>query len=102
MNYVKLALSSVAGIAFAASASAQTVGIGSTKAGAVSQITATISKAVSGSMLRAFRCANRLWVERNSISRNDEANLSSVSPIFLSTIWLAMARVCRREPNTKT
>ena len=47
MNYVKLALSSVAGIAFAASASAQTVGIGSTKAGAVSQITATISKAVS-------------------------------------------------------
>ena len=47
MNYVKLALSSVVGIAFAASASAQTVGIGSTKAGAVSQITATISKAVS-------------------------------------------------------
>ena len=32
---------------FAASASAQTVGIGATKAGAVAQITATISKAVS-------------------------------------------------------
>jgi TRAP transporter TAXI family solute receptor len=47
MNYVKLALGTVAGVAFAASASAQTIGIGSTKAGAVSQITATISKAVS-------------------------------------------------------
>jgi TRAP transporter TAXI family solute receptor len=47
MNYAKLALGTVAGIAFAATASAQTVGIGSTKAGAVSQITATISKAVS-------------------------------------------------------
>lgn len=47
MNYVKLALGTVAGVAFAATASAQTIGIGSTKAGAVSQITATISKAVS-------------------------------------------------------
>jgi len=47
MNYAKLALGTVAGVAFAATASAQTVGIGSTKAGAVSQITATISKAVS-------------------------------------------------------
>jgi len=47
MNYAKLALGIVAGVAFAATASAQTVGIGSTKAGAVSQITATISKAVS-------------------------------------------------------
>ena len=47
MNYAKLALGMVAGVAFAATASAQTVGIGSTKAGAVSQITATISKAVS-------------------------------------------------------
>ncbi|PPR09763.1 MAG: hypothetical protein CFH41_02146 [Alphaproteobacteria bacterium MarineAlpha11_Bin1] len=47
MNYVKLALGMFTGIAFAASASAQTVGIGSTKGGAVSQITATISKAVS-------------------------------------------------------
>ena len=47
MNYAKLALGTVAGVAFAATASAQTAGIGSTKAGAVSQITATISKAVS-------------------------------------------------------
>lgn len=47
MKYVNFALATVAGVAFAASASAQTYGIGSTKAGAVSQITATISKAVS-------------------------------------------------------
>jgi len=47
MKYVKPALYALAGFAFAASASAQTVGIGSTKAGAVAQITATISKAVS-------------------------------------------------------
>lgn len=47
MNYAKFALGAVASVAFAATASAQTVGIGSTKAGAVSQITATISKAVS-------------------------------------------------------
>ncbi|MGB0629157.1 MAG: TAXI family TRAP transporter solute-binding subunit [Alphaproteobacteria bacterium] len=47
MNYVKLALGTVAGVAFAATASAQTIGIGATKAGAVAQITATISKAVS-------------------------------------------------------
>ena len=47
MKYVKLALGTVAGVAFAASASAGTVGIGSTKAGAVAQITATISKVVS-------------------------------------------------------
>ncbi len=47
MDYLKLALGTAAGVALAASASAQTVGIGSTKAGAVAQITATISKAVS-------------------------------------------------------
>ena len=47
MNYLKLALGAAASVAFATSASAQTVGIGATKAGAVSQITATISKAVS-------------------------------------------------------
>ena len=47
MNYLKLILGSAAGIALATTASAQTVGIGSTKAGAVAQITATISKAVS-------------------------------------------------------
>lgn len=47
MNCVKLALGVAAGVAISASATAQTVGIGSTKAGAVSQITATISKAVS-------------------------------------------------------
>jgi TRAP transporter TAXI family solute receptor len=47
MNYLKLALGTAAGVALAASASAQTVGIGSTKAGAVAQITSTISKAVS-------------------------------------------------------
>lgn len=49
MNYVKLALGTLAGVAFAATASAQTVGIGATKAGAVAQITATISKVVSES-----------------------------------------------------
>jgi TRAP transporter TAXI family solute receptor len=47
MQFVKLALGAAAGVALATSASAETVGIGSTKAGAVSQITATISKAVS-------------------------------------------------------
>ncbi|MEQ9449717.1 MAG: TAXI family TRAP transporter solute-binding subunit [Rhodospirillaceae bacterium] len=49
MNYLKIALGSVAGLAFAATASAQTIGIGSTKGGAVAQITATISKVVSES-----------------------------------------------------
>jgi TRAP transporter TAXI family solute receptor len=47
MNYLKLLLGTAAGVALATTASAQTVGIGSTKAGAVAQITATISKAVS-------------------------------------------------------
>ena len=47
MKYLNLALGAAAGTALAFSASAQTVGIGATKAGAVSQITATISKAVS-------------------------------------------------------
>jgi TRAP transporter TAXI family solute receptor len=47
MNYLKLFLGTAAGVALATTASAQTVGIGSTKAGAVAQITATISKAVS-------------------------------------------------------
>tara|TARA_R110000868_G_scaffold1253_12_gene9783 strand:- start:26835 stop:27794 length:960 start_codon:yes stop_codon:yes gene_type:complete len=47
MNHFKLILGTVAGVALATTASAQTVGIGSTKAGAVAQITATISKAVS-------------------------------------------------------
>lgn len=47
MHYLKLALGTALGVAFAASASAQTVGIGSTKAGAVAQITATMSKVIS-------------------------------------------------------
>lgn len=47
MRVLKFAVGVAAGAAFAVSASAQTIGIGSTKAGAVSQITATISKAVS-------------------------------------------------------
>lgn len=47
MQYFKLALGTVAGVALAASASAQTVGIGSTKSGAVAQITATMSKVIS-------------------------------------------------------
>lgn len=47
MNYLKLVLGTAAGVALATTASAQTVGIGATKAGAVAQITATISKAVS-------------------------------------------------------
>jgi uncharacterized protein len=47
MNLVSLTLATAAAVGLAASASAQTLGIGSTKAGAVSQITATISKAVS-------------------------------------------------------
>ncbi|NKB22216.1 MAG: TAXI family TRAP transporter solute-binding subunit [Alphaproteobacteria bacterium] len=47
MKFVSLTLATAAAVGMAASASAQTFGIGSTKAGAVSQITATISKAVS-------------------------------------------------------
>ncbi len=47
MRYLKLALGTSLGVAIAASASAQTVGIGSTKAGAVAQITATMSKVIS-------------------------------------------------------
>lgn len=47
MRVLQFAAGAAAAAAFAASASAQTIGIGSTKAGAVSQITATISKAVS-------------------------------------------------------
>ena len=47
MKFVSLTLATAAALGLAASASAQTFGIGSTKAGAVSQITATISKAVS-------------------------------------------------------
>ena len=47
MNLGKLFVSTALGVAIASAASAQTVGIGSTKAGAVAQITATISKAVS-------------------------------------------------------
>jgi uncharacterized protein len=47
MNYLKLFLGTAAGVALATTVSAQTVGIGSTKSGAVAQITATISKAVS-------------------------------------------------------
>ncbi len=47
MKLLQIALGAAAGTALALSASAQTVGIGSTKGGAVSQITATISKAVS-------------------------------------------------------
>jgi TRAP transporter TAXI family solute receptor len=47
MNKGKLFVAGVAAMAVSSAASAQTVGIGSTKAGAVSQITATISKAVS-------------------------------------------------------
>ena len=47
MKLVPLTLATAAAVGLAASASAQTFGIGSTKAGAVSQITATISKAVS-------------------------------------------------------
>ena len=47
MNHLRLALVAAASAAAATGASAQTVGIGATKAGAVSQITATISKAVS-------------------------------------------------------
>jgi hypothetical protein len=47
MNFLQLTLATTAVVGLAASASAATYGIGSTKAGAVSQITATISKAVS-------------------------------------------------------
>jgi TRAP transporter TAXI family solute receptor len=47
MKLVSLTLATAAAVGLAASVSAQTLGIGSTKAGAVSQITATISKAVS-------------------------------------------------------
>ena len=47
MRWTHTALGAIAAAALASTASAQTVGIGATKAGAVSQITATISKAVS-------------------------------------------------------
>jgi uncharacterized protein len=47
MNKGKLLVAAGIAIAMTSTASAQTVGIGSTKAGAVAQITATISKAVS-------------------------------------------------------
>ncbi len=47
MRWIQTGLGILAAAALASAASAQTVGIGSTKAGAVSQITATISKAVS-------------------------------------------------------
>ena len=47
MRWIQTGLGILAAAALAGTASAQTVGIGSTKAGAVSQITATISKAVS-------------------------------------------------------
>ena len=47
MRWIQTGLGILAAAALASAASAQTVGIGATKAGAVSQITATISKAVS-------------------------------------------------------
>ena len=47
MKFLSLTLATAAAIGLTGAASAQTFGIGSTKAGAVSQITATISKAVS-------------------------------------------------------
>jgi len=47
MKFVTFGLAAAGALAFATTASAQTFGIGSTKAGAVAQITATISKAVS-------------------------------------------------------
>jgi hypothetical protein len=47
MNYIKLFFCTAAGLSLATTASAQTIAIGSTKGGAVAQITATISKAVS-------------------------------------------------------
>lgn len=47
MHYLKFALGAVAGVALATSASAQTVGIGSTASGAVAQITAQMSKVIS-------------------------------------------------------
>jgi hypothetical protein len=47
MNYIKLFFCTEAGLSLATTASAQTIAIGSTKGGAVAQITATISKAVS-------------------------------------------------------
>ena len=47
MKYAKLAIGTLTGVALAATAQAQTVGIGSTKSSAVAQITATISKVVS-------------------------------------------------------
>ena len=47
MKFVYNGLLLVSALTLAGSASAKTIGIGSTKAGAVSQITATISKAVS-------------------------------------------------------
>ena len=47
MKVLKFGLATAAAVALSATASAQTVGIGATKAGAVAQITATISKVVS-------------------------------------------------------
>ncbi|MCY4549128.1 MAG: TAXI family TRAP transporter solute-binding subunit [Defluviicoccus sp.] len=47
MRWIQATLATVAAGTLAGAAAAQTVGIGATKAGAVSQITATISKAVS-------------------------------------------------------
>ena len=98
MNYVKLALSSVAGIAFAASASArQLVSVPLGGCGIADH--ATISKAVS-EHAPGLRCANRLWVERNSISRCECGELE----FGISTLqydMAAMARVCRRN-HTKT
>ena len=47
MKFLTTGCVALSALAFAGTASAQTFGIGSTKAGAVSQITATISKAVS-------------------------------------------------------
>ncbi|MEK9685363.1 MAG: TAXI family TRAP transporter solute-binding subunit [Rhodospirillaceae bacterium] len=47
MKFISSGLIAISAVAWASSASAQTFGIGSTKAGAVAQITATISKAVS-------------------------------------------------------
>ena len=100
MNYVKLALSSVAGIAFAASASAHT-------AVSVPPRRARYRRSPQRSQrpfraCRAFRCANRLWWNATVYPVVNAGELEFGISIFLSTIWLAMARVCRREPNTKT
>lgn len=47
MKIVRFTIAAAAGVALAGAASAQTIGIGATKGGAVAQITAAISKAVS-------------------------------------------------------